>query len=59
MGRHYFENIDALIFVVDTNDKERIHIAQEELHRLMGEPALLEATLLPGRPPISLTLAGT
>mmetsp|Transcript_81122 Transcript_81122/g.143020 ORF Transcript_81122/g.143020 Transcript_81122/m.143020 type:complete len:188 (-) Transcript_81122:1667-2230(-) len=46
LWRHYFENIDALIFVVDTNDKERICIAQEELHRLMAEPALAEATLL-------------
>eukprot|EP00669_Euglena_mutabilis_P009860 TRINITY_DN4674_c0_g1_i1.p2 TRINITY_DN4674_c0_g1~~TRINITY_DN4674_c0_g1_i1.p2 ORF type:complete len:161 (-),score=73.39 TRINITY_DN4674_c0_g1_i1:185-667(-) len=46
LWRHYFENVDALIFVVDTNDKERVHIAKEELHRLMGEPALLDATLL-------------
>jgi ADP-ribosylation factor protein 1 len=46
LWKHYFENIDALIFVVDTNDRARINVAQEELQRLMGEPMLLDATLL-------------
>eukprot|EP01006_Ploeotia_vitrea_P052448 TRINITY_DN67689_c11_g3_i1.p1 TRINITY_DN67689_c11_g3~~TRINITY_DN67689_c11_g3_i1.p1 ORF type:complete len:187 (-),score=10.60 TRINITY_DN67689_c11_g3_i1:197-757(-) len=46
LWKHYFENIDALIYVVDTNDRARIDIAGEELQRLMKEPALAEATLL-------------
>eukprot|EP01012_Entosiphon_sulcatum_P005007 TRINITY_DN1211_c0_g1_i1.p1 TRINITY_DN1211_c0_g1~~TRINITY_DN1211_c0_g1_i1.p1 ORF type:complete len:191 (+),score=27.81 TRINITY_DN1211_c0_g1_i1:24-575(+) len=46
LWRHYFENIDALIYVVDTNDRARIQLSADELHRLMDEPALAEATLL-------------
>lgn len=31
---HYFENIDAIIFVIDSTDKERINIVKDELIKL-------------------------
>jgi len=35
-----------LIFVVDSNDKERIFEAKEELMRMLGEDELRDAVLL-------------
>ena len=32
---HYFQNTQGLIFVVDSNDRERIGEAQEELQKMM------------------------
>jgi len=32
--------------VVDSNDKERVEDAREELHRMLNEPELAEAVLL-------------
>merc|ERR1712078_391930 len=32
LWRHYFQNTQGLIFVVDSNDRERIHETREELH---------------------------
>merc|ERR1711959_453887 len=31
LWRHYYENTDALIYVVDSSDTERIELAKEEL----------------------------
>uniref|UniRef100_A0A7N2MUQ9 Uncharacterized protein n=1 Tax=Quercus lobata TaxID=97700 RepID=A0A7N2MUQ9_QUELO len=31
--RHYFQNTQGLIFVVDSNDRDRVVEARDELHR--------------------------
>ncbi|KAJ9438805.1 ADP-ribosylation factor [Diplonema papillatum] len=37
LWRHYFTGIDALIFVVDSNDRERVSLASEELQKVLCE----------------------
>ena len=44
--RHYYQNTQGLIFVVDSNDRERIDQAREELHRMLGEDELRDGILL-------------
>ncbi|XP_075894593.1 ARF GTPase 2a [Nelusetta ayraudi] len=46
LWRHYFQNTQGLIFVVDSNDRERIAEAREELMRMLAEDELKEAVLL-------------
>lgn len=46
LWRHYFEGTDCLIYVVDSNDRDRIGEARDELHRMMGEEELRESALL-------------
>ncbi|MFS8033263.1 ADP-ribosylation factor 1 [Helianthus anomalus] len=46
LWRHYFQNTQGLIFVIDSNDRERITEARDELHRMIHEDALREATIL-------------
>jgi ADP-ribosylation factor protein 1 len=46
LWRHYFQNTQALVFVVDSNDKDRIGEAQTELHRMLNEDELRDAVLL-------------
>jgi len=53
LWRHYFQNTQGVIFVVDSNDKERIDgnnqseaSAKEELHRMLAEDELRDAILL-------------
>ncbi|KAE9596686.1 putative small GTPase superfamily, ARF/SAR type, P-loop containing nucleoside triphosphate hydrolase [Lupinus albus] len=46
LWRHYFQNTQGLIYVVDSNDRERISEARDELHRMLSEDELREATLL-------------
>merc|ERR1712034_91604 len=46
LWRHYFQNTQGLIFVVDSNDRERIGEAKEELNRMIQEDELREAALL-------------
>uniref|UniRef100_F6HSZ1 ADP-ribosylation factor n=1 Tax=Vitis vinifera TaxID=29760 RepID=F6HSZ1_VITVI len=46
LWRHYFQNTQGLIFVVDSNDRERILEAKDELHRMLSEDELRDATLL-------------
>ncbi|VDO00477.1 unnamed protein product [Rodentolepis nana] len=46
LWRHYFQNTQGLIFVVDSNDVERISEAKEELYRMLGEDELRDAVLL-------------
>ena len=45
---HYYQNTDAVIFVVDSHDREldRIQDAREELQKLMIEDQLKDASLL-------------
>lgn len=46
LWRHYFQNTQGLIFVIDSNDKERIVEAREELMRMLAEDELRDAVLL-------------
>ncbi|XP_051865307.1 ADP-ribosylation factor 3a isoform X1 [Pristis pectinata] len=46
LWRHYFQNTQGLIFVVDSNDGERVTEAREELMRKLAEDELREAVLL-------------
>ncbi|XP_045700925.1 ADP-ribosylation factor 1-like [Phyllostomus hastatus] len=46
LWRHYFQNTQGLIFVVDSNDRERVNEAQEELMRMLAEDELRDAVLL-------------
>jgi len=46
LWRHYFSNTQGLIYVVDSNDKERIGEAKEELSRMMNEDELKDAVVL-------------
>ncbi|KAJ8486138.1 hypothetical protein OPV22_018623 [Ensete ventricosum] len=46
LWRHYFQNTQGLIFVVDSNDRDRIIEARDELHRMLNEDELRDAVLL-------------
>lgn len=46
LWRHYFQNTQGLIFVVDSNDRERIGEAKDELMRMLSEDELRDAVLL-------------
>ena len=46
LWRHYYQNTMAIIYVVDSSDKERIEIAREELQKMLTEPELKSAVLL-------------
>jgi len=46
LWRHYFHNTQGIIFVIDSNDRDRMREARTELDRLMREEELLNSTLL-------------
>lgn len=46
LWRHYYQNTQGLIFVVDSNDRDRIDAARDELHRMLNEDELRESILL-------------
>lgn len=46
LWRHYFTNTQGLIFVVDSNDKERLQEAAAELNKMANEDELKDATIL-------------
>ena len=46
LWRHYYQNTQGLIFVVDSNDRDRVDDAREELHKMLSEEELREAVLL-------------
>ncbi|KAL1517461.1 hypothetical protein ABEB36_001224 [Hypothenemus hampei] len=46
LWRHYFANTDGIIFVVDSNDRERIVEAEQELHNMLEEEELRNSILL-------------
>ena len=46
LWRHYYQNTDAVIFVVDANDRDRMDQCRDELHRFVEEGELLEASIL-------------
>ena len=46
LWRHYYQNTQGLIFVVDSNDRDRVGEARDELHRMLNEDELRDAALL-------------
>ena len=46
LWRHYFQNTQVLIFVVDSSDRDRIDEAREELQKILGEEELRSSGLL-------------
>ncbi|CAI5464151.1 unnamed protein product [Closterium sp. Yama58-4] len=46
LWKHYFQHTNGLIFVVDSNDRDRVAEARDELHAMLSEDALRDAALL-------------
>lgn len=46
LWRHYFQNTQGLIFVVDSNDRERVAESADELTKMLQEDELRDAVLL-------------
>ena len=46
LWRHYYQNTDVLLFVVDSNDRERMEECRDELSRFMVEDELKDCTIL-------------
>ncbi|TKC47059.1 hypothetical protein EI555_016042 [Monodon monoceros] len=46
LWRHYFQSTQGLIFVVDSNDRERIQEGAEELQKMLQEDELRDAVFL-------------
>merc|ERR1712087_573706 len=46
LWRHYYQNTQGVIIVVDSNDRDRIGEARDELHRMLNEDELRGAAVL-------------
>ena len=46
LWKHYFQNTDGLIYVVDSNDRDRIDESSEELIKLLKEEELKDCPIL-------------
>lgn len=46
LWRHYYQNTQGLIFVVDSNDRDRITEARDELMKMLQEDEMRDAILL-------------
>jgi len=46
LWRHYFQNTQGVIFVVDSNDRDRVSEANDELQKMLSEDELRDAVLL-------------
>lgn len=46
LWRHYYSGTEGLIFVIDSNDRERIDEARQELHRIILDREMKDAYLL-------------
>ena len=46
LWRHYYTGTQGLVFVVDSQDRERIDEAKQELHRILGDREMKECLLL-------------
>jgi len=46
LWRHYYEGTQGLIYVVDSNDRERAPEAAEELNKMLNEDELRDAAVL-------------
>lgn len=46
LWRHYLHDTHGLIFVVDSNDRERVDLAQEVLHNLLSQEDLRDTKIM-------------
>lgn len=46
LWRHYYQNTQGLIFVVDSNDRDRVVEARDELNKMLSEDEMRDAILL-------------
>eukprot|EP00929_Paragymnodinium_shiwhaense_P076547 TRINITY_DN3937_c0_g1_i5.p2 TRINITY_DN3937_c0_g1~~TRINITY_DN3937_c0_g1_i5.p2 ORF type:complete len:209 (-),score=45.82 TRINITY_DN3937_c0_g1_i5:60-605(-) len=46
LWRHYYQGTQGLIFVVDSNDRDRVEDAREELNKMLNEDEMRDAVLL-------------
>jgi ADP-ribosylation factor protein 1 len=46
LWRHYYQNTQGLIFVVDSNDRDRVTEARDELMKMLQEDEMRDAILL-------------
>merc|ERR1711983_590674 len=46
LWRHYYQGTNGLIYVVDSNDRDRIEDAREELTKMINEDEMRDAVLL-------------
>merc|ERR1711976_615649 len=46
LWRHYYQGTQGLIFVVDSNDRDRAEDAKEELNKMLSEDEMRDAVLL-------------
>eukprot|EP01040_Poterioochromonas_malhamensis_P012940 gene12940-14180_t len=46
LWRHYYDNTQGIIFVIDSNDQERIEAARLEMNRMLNEDQLRDSVLL-------------
>jgi len=46
LWRHYYQGTQGLIFVVDSNDRDRVEDAKEELNKMLNEDEMRDAVLL-------------
>jgi len=46
LWRHYFQNTNGLIFVVDSNDRDRIADSRDELEKMLREEEMKDAFIL-------------
>uniref|UniRef100_A0AC35UGB5 ADP-ribosylation factor n=1 Tax=Rhabditophanes sp. KR3021 TaxID=114890 RepID=A0AC35UGB5_9BILA len=46
LWRHYYQDTQALIFVIDSNDRDRIEESRDELQRMLSEGDLRDSILL-------------
>lgn len=46
LWRHYYTGTQGLVFVVDSQDRERIDEAKQELHRILSDREMKDCLLL-------------
>ena len=46
LWRHYYQGTNGLIYVVDSNDRDRVEDAREELSKMLNEDEMRDAALL-------------
>eukprot|EP00408_Alexandrium_pacificum_P058047 CAMPEP_0171167900 /NCGR_PEP_ID=MMETSP0790-20130122/7439_1 /TAXON_ID=2925 /ORGANISM="Alexandrium catenella, Strain OF101" /LENGTH=181 /DNA_ID=CAMNT_0011632735 /DNA_START=88 /DNA_END=633 /DNA_ORIENTATION=- len=46
LWRHYYQGTNGLIYVVDSNDRDRVEDAKEELSKMLNEDEMRDAVVL-------------
>lgn len=46
LWRHYYKDVQGIIFVIDSNDVERLDEAKNEIDQMFNEPELKDAIWL-------------